>query len=440
MNLITSSSKGRKWFSLPLLIPLVLIIVIGLITLYSTLILPTGGLGDTSILIKQIAFIGVGIILFLILSYIDLSYLKTWQVQLVIYGITIALLIAVLIFGPVIKGVQRWLVIGGVQIQPSEIAKVAVIILTAFIFSQKKKYNEWILFVVSLLLTIPIFFLIYKEPSGSMAFMTLAIWFIIAFLGLNNPLRNTTLFLIIACTVGAFLIPSITGNNSWYLLLIPAVVIAIFGFYAKNNWKAFIAIAMVLGLLVGFLSSFTWSRVLKPYQKNRIVAFINPEETTDDIGFNVNQSKIAIGSGQIIGKGFGNGTQSKRSFLPEFRTDFIFASFAEEFGLVGAVFLISLYAIIIVICFLAAINSSADPMLSLLSVGIGIKILFEVFINVGTNTGGIPATGIPLPLMSAGGTVTIMTMVELGILHNIILKNEQKIRTENADIINVYED
>lgn len=440
MNLITSSSKGRKWFSLPLLIPLVLIIVIGLITLYSTLILPTGGLGDTSILIKQIAFIGVGIILFLILSYIDLSYLKTWQVQLVIYGITIALLIAVLIFGPVIKGVQRWLVIGGVQIQPSEIAKVAVIVLTAFIFSQKKKYNEWILFVVSLLLTIPIFFLIYKEPSGSMAFMTLGIWFIIAFLGLNNPLRNTTLLLIIASTVGAFLIPSITGNNSWYFLLIPAVVIAIFGFYAKNNWKAFIAIAMVLGLLVGFLSSFTWSRVLKPYQKNRIVAFINPEETTDDIGFNVNQSKIAIGSGQIIGKGFGNGTQSKRSFLPEFRTDFIFASFAEEFGLVGAVFLISLYAIIIVICFLAAINSSADPMLSLLSVGIGIKILFEVFINVGTNTGGIPATGIPLPLMSAGGTVTIMTMVELGILHNIILKNEQKIRTENADIINVYED
>ena len=440
MNSILSSVKGRKWFSLPLIIPLILIIIIGLVTLYSTLILPTGGLGDTSILTKQILFIIVGCILFIVISYLDLSYLKFWQVQLIIYLITIVLLIAVLIFGPTIKNVKRWLVIGGVQIQPSEIAKLTVIVLTAFIFSLKKKYNEWVLFLFSFFLMLPIFFLIYKEPSGSMAFLTLAIWFIIAFLGLNNPLRNSILLSIIGLTVGAFLLTSVVGNNIWYLLLIPAAIIAIFGFYTKNNWKTFVIISVLLALFVGGLTSITWNKVLKPYQKDRIIAFVNPEETTDDIGFNVNQSKIAIGSGQIFGKGFGNGTQSKRNFLPEFRTDFIFASYAEEFGLLGGVFLISLYAAIIVICFIAAINSSTDTIQSLLCVGIGIKILLEVFINIGTNTGGIPATGIPLPLMSAGGTITVMTLLELGVVHNIILRNNQKIRTENADIITTYED
>jgi len=439
MNIL-SSSKGRKWIYISLVLPLILIIVIGLVTLYSTLILPTGGLGDTSILTKQILFLVIGIILFVAISYIDLSYLKFWQVQLIIYLLTIALLIAVLLFGPTIKGVKRWLVIGGVQIQPSEIAKLTVIILTAFIFSLKNKYNKWTLFLLSFFLMLPIFFLIYKEPSGSMAFLTLAIWFIIAFLGLNNPLRNTVLLSIIGCTVGAFLISSVTGNNLWYLLLIPATMIAIFGFYTKNNWKVFVIIASVLALFVGALTTITWHRVLKPYQKDRVVAFINPEETTGDIGFNVNQSKIAIGSGRIFGKGFGNGTQSKRNFLPEFRTDFIFASFAEEFGLVGSVFLISLYAVIIVICFLGAINSSGDVLQSLLCVGIGVKLLLEVFINIGTNTGGIPATGIPLPLMSAGGTITIMTLIQLGIVHNIILKNSQKIQAKNADIIDIYED
>lgn len=440
MNLLSTSSKGRKWITLSLAIPLFLIIVIGLVTLYSTLILPTGGLGDTSILKKQIIFILIGAVLFLIISYIDLSNLKFWQVQLIIYLVTIALLIAVLFLGPTIKGVKRWLVVGGVQIQPSEIAKLTLIILTAFIFSLKEKYNKWSLFLLSFFLMLPIFFLIYKEPSGSMAFLTLAIWFIIAFLGLNNPLRNTVLLSIIGCTVGGFLLSSVTGDNLWYLLLIPAFFIAIFGFYTKSNWKIFIIISVILALFVGILTTITWNKVLKPYQKDRIVAFVNPEETTSDIGFNVNQSKIAIGSGRIFGKGFGNGTQSKRNFLPEFRTDFIFASYAEEFGLIGSVFLISLYAIIIIICFITAINSSTHTMQSLVCVGIGIKILLEVFINIGTNTGSIPATGIPLPLMSAGGTITIMTLIELGIIHNLVLKNAVKIKTENADIIDVYED
>ncbi len=440
MNILKKTSFKGKYISPLLLIPLLLLIVTGLVTLYSTLILPTGGLADTDIFTKQLIFIGVGSLLFILLSYIDLSYLKHWQVLLIIYAVTIILLVLTLLFGPVIKGVKRWLVIGGVQIQPSEIAKFTVIIVTSVIFSMKEKYNEWILFLVSFLLLLPILILIYLQPSGSMMILTLSIWFLLVFMGLNNPIRNAVILTIILSTVGAFLISSITGNNLWFLLLLVAVVVGIFGFYAKSNWKLFIIISFVVALLIGALSSVTWRNLLKDYQKQRIVAFINPEGTSSDNLFNVNQSKIAIGSGRIFGKGFGNGTQSKRNFLPEFRTDFIFASYAEEFGLVGSLFLMLLYGLIIAFCFMTAVNCTRNTMYSLISMGVGIKMLLEIFINIGTNTGSIPATGIPLPLMSAGGTITVMTLVCLGLVHNISLKNSQKLRTKKGDIIDVYED
>ena len=440
MNILKKTSLNGKHISPFLLIPLLLLVIIGLVTLYSTLILPTGGLADTDIFTKQLIFIGVGSLLFLLFSYIDLSYLKHWQVLLIIYTITIILLVLTLLFGPVIKNVKRWLIIGGIQIQPSEIAKFTVIIVTSVIFSMKEKYSEWILFLLSFLFLAPILVLIYIQPSGSMMVLTLSIWFLLVFMGLNNPIRNAVILTILLSTVGAFLISSITGNNLWFLLLIVAVVVGIFGFYAESNWKLFIVISFVIALLVGALSSVTWRNLLKDYQKQRIVAFINPEETSSDNLFNVNQSKIAIGSGRIFGKGFGNGTQSKRNFLPEFRTDFIFASYAEEFGLVGSLFLMLLYGLIIAFCFMTAVNCTGNTMYSLISMGVGIKMLLEIFINIGTNTGSIPATGIPLPLMSAGGTITVMTLVCLGLVHNISLKNSQKLRTKKGDIIDVYED
>ena len=440
MNILKKTSLNGKHISPFLLIPLLLLVIIGLVTLYSTLILPTGGLAETDIFTKQLIFIGVGALLFILLSYIDLSYLKHWQVLLIIYTITIILLVLTLLFGPVIKNVKRWLIIGGIQIQPSEIAKFTVIIVTSVVFSMKEKYSEWILFLLSFVFLAPILVLIYLQPSGSMMVLTLSIWFLLVFMGLNNPIRNAVILTILLSTVGAFLISSITGNNLWFLLLIVAVVVGIFGFYAESNWKLFIVISFVIALLVGALSSVTWRNLLKDYQKQRIVAFINPEGTSSDNLFNVNQSKIAIGSGRIFGKGFGNGTQSKRNFLPEFRTDFIFASYAEEFGLVGSLFLMLLYGLIIAFCFMTAVNCTGNTMYSLISMGVGIKMLLEIFINIGTNTGSIPATGIPLPLMSAGGTITVMTLVCLGLVHNISLKNSQKLRTKKGDIIDVYED
>jgi len=406
-----------------LLIPSILISFIGIVTLLSTTIDSNGQFGDVSIVQRQFIFLLIGFIIYFLISLFDASLFKYTQIIIPIYILTLILLICVYLFGPVINNVQRWLVIGGVQLQPSEIAKVTVILTTACIFSFKGKYNQWILFLISFLAVLPIFLLVYFEPAGSMSLLILLIWFLVAFTGLSDQLRNSIALFIAALVAISIFLVSFSGN--WLYILIGAVgaIIAIFAFYFRDSWRIIVSVSFCVGVLLGLVSMFFYNDILKDYQKKRIEAFLNPTQNTQDISFNVNQARIAIGSGQILGKGFGNGTQSKRDFLPEHQTDFIFASFAEEFGLVGSLFLLTLYGIIIIRILMIAI-SSGDTFSSMILVGIAMKILFEVFINIGTNLGVIPATGIPLPLMSAGGTITIMTLLSLGMVQSIINRKD----------------
>ncbi len=194
----------------------------------------------------------------------------------------------------------------------------------------------------------------------------------------------------------------------------------------------------MLSIVLGITSTVVWDNVLKDYQKERIEVFLDPSKDTGDAGFNVNQAKIAIGSGKIFGKGFGNGTQSKRNFLPEYRTDFIFASYAEEFGLLGSVLLLTLFAIIITTSINRTISlGNHDPYFAMIMIGITVKLLLEVFINIGTNTGVIPATGIPLPLVSAGGSNVLVTLFSLGVIQSIISHSTQVDDTDS--IVESYE-
>jgi len=417
-------------------IPSVLISVIGIVVLLSTTIEGDGSFGDLSIVYKQIGFVLVGLVIYLLTSIIDISLFKYVQIVIPIYIFTILLLISVFIFGPVINNVQRWLVIGGIQIQPSEIAKITVILVTACIFSFKNRYNQWLLFGVSFIAVLPIFFLIYLEPAGSMSLLTLVIWFLVAFTGLSNQFRNTIALIIISLlSISLFLI-SFTNNWIYILLGVGALIISILSYYYRDNWRILVIVSFFVGLLIGSSSVVLYKSVLKEYQKDRIEAFINPTESTQDIGFNVNQARIAIGSGQIWGKGFGNGTQSKRDFLPEHQTDFIFASYAEEFGLVGSLFLLLLFGVIITRILNISVDNSSNHFFSIVLIGITMKLLLEIFVNIGTNVGVIPATGIPLPLVSAGGTITIMTLFSLGVVQSII--NSSNINKSNRNIIDNY--
>lgn len=415
-----SGKKGKlkiDWF---LLIPIVLISVIGIITLLSTTIESDGAFGELSIVNKQISFVVIGLILYLITSLIDISLFKYLQIIIPIYIFTLLLLIAVPLFGPVINNVQRWLVIGGIQVQPSEIAKVTVILITACIFSFKQRYNQWILFGISFLAVIPIIFLIYLEPAGSMSLLTLLIWFLVAFTGLSNQLRNSIALVIVGLITSSLFLISYSDNWMYLVLSLIALIIGIFAYYHKDSWKLLVIISFVVGVILGSSSVVLYKNVLKDYQKDRIEAFLNPTESAKDIGFNVNQARIAIGSGQIWGKGFGNGTQSKRDFLPEHQTDFIFASYAEEFGLIGSLFLLTLFGIVIVKGLIVSVDNAGNLFSSMILIGITMKLLLEIFINIGTNVGVIPATGIPLPLVSAGGTITVMTLFSLGVVQSII--------------------
>ncbi len=432
------SNGNKKKFKIDpfIIIPTVLISVIGIFVLLSTTIGTDGSFQDLSIVYKQISFVVIGIILFLITSVIDISLFRYLQIIIPIYILTILLLISVFIFGPVINNVQRWLVIGGIQIQPSEIAKITVILVTASIFSFKDRYNQWLLFLISFIAVIPIFLLIYFEPAGSMSLLTLLIWFLVAFTGLSNQFRNTVSLIIVGLVSLSFFLISFTNNWIYILLGIAGLIISILSYYYRDNWRILVVVSFVLGSLIGSSSIVLYKSVLKEYQKNRIEAFLNPTESTEDIGFNVNQARIAIGSGQIWGKGFGNGTQSKRDFLPEHQTDFIFASYAEEFGLVGSLFLLFLYGVVIVRILNISVDNEKNSFFSIILIGITLKLVLEIFVNIGTNVGVIPATGIPLPLVSAGGTITVMTLFSLGVVQSII--NSGSFNKSNRNIIDNY--
>ncbi len=427
--------KQRIKIDFTILLCLLFLGVIGIITLLSTTVQPDGSFGSLTIVYRQVLFLIFGMILYFIFSLVDINIFKYWQVTLGIYLLTIVSLILVLLIGPVINNVQRWIVIGGIQIQPSEIAKVTVILTTTYIFTFRERYNQWLLLSLSLLVTLPIVLLVYLQPAGSMSVLILLIWFFVAFTGLSNQLRNTIALLVSLLIMFSLFLISISGNWIYILLLFVSIILGVFGYYFRDNWKPIIIGSIIVGLILGSLSVVLYKKVLRDYQRNRIEAFLNPSETSKDIGFNVDQARIAIGSGQIWGKGFGNGTQSKRDFLPEHQTDFIYASFAEEFGLSGTLFLLSLYGILLVKILIISIDNANNSFFSMILVGISIKLLLEIFINIGTNTGIIPATGIPLPLISAGGTITVMTLFSFGLIQSIINRSEGR---DSSNIIDNF--
>lgn len=373
---------------------------------------------------KQIWFLLIGVIVFLVTSRFDYTYLKFKPLLLLIYLSTIILLILTLIFGEEVKGAQRWLSFAGIQLQPSELAKITVIVVTAYIMTFQNRFNEYLTALISFLFTLPLLILIYLQPHGSMSILLMAIWFVTVFFSLHDQLRNLVMILIFILVVVGIWGTWILGNAIFLSLCGFGLILYIYTVFSKNSWQYLSTIIFVLAIVSGLIFSYSWNSILLPYQKDRIVAFINPESADPSSTFNVEQSKIAIGSGKIFGKGFGNGTQASRDFLPEHQTDFIFASYAEQVGLVGSIALITLYAVILLTIFRFPIITSSNLFATTIIVALGMKILIELFINLGTNLGITPATGIPLPLLSAGGTITLVTFFTLGLIQSIMNSRE----------------
>jgi rod shape determining protein RodA len=337
--------------------------------------------GDGTFFNKQLVWIIISITLFFILSFIDFRFLrKTWiSVTLFIFSCSaLAILFAV---GKVTNGAISWFNFGIISFQPSDAIKLVVIIILAKYFSRRHiEIANVRHIIVSGFYAFVIFAFVLVQPDFGSAIIIFFIW------------------------LGMVLVSGISKKH-------------LFG-------MAFIGV---------ILFSFAWNFGFQDYQKNRIMNFINPLADIHGTGYNANQSAIAVGSGQIIGKGVGYGTQSRLKFLPEYQTDFIFAAFAEEWGFVGVIILMSLFVVIIWRIMRNAVRGDTNFEI-LFGSGIAILIIVHFMINVGMNIQLLPVTGTTLPFLSYGGTHLMTEFAGLGILmgmrryrrvvHKDLVKNE----------------
>lgn len=322
---------------------------------------------NSHLALDQIVYVILGIGAAIGLTLVDYRTLK--GLYLILYFIGIGLLILVLFVGTKTFGATRWINLIVFQLQPSEIFKLIIVIILAKFFSDWQEF-DWkkILFILALV-ALPIVLILQQPDLGTASTIFIALIAIM----LLSPLKKI------------------------YLAIGLAVILA--------------------------LSPVGW-HFLKNYQKNRIRAFINPSVDPQGTGYNVNQAKIAVGSGGIWGQGLGKGSQSQLNFLPVAHTDFIFAGTAEATGFTGSLFLIVLLGFLIIRIFIIA-RLAKDNFGMYLATGIGIIFLFQTLVNIGMNLGIMPITGIPLPFVSYGGSSTLTNLAAIGILQSIYIRHRK---------------
>ena len=355
--------KNFDWILFSVIITICLI---GIMTIYSAT-RPLGEEERAVFYIKQVTWLTLGV--FSLLLIVSFDYFWISRFSLIFYVIGIILLVTVLLLGRTGMGAQRWLSIGSLSFQPSEFFKLAYIIMLSRYLSALKTPLD----TISLLRT---FFFIALLP-----FLLL----------LKQPDLGTALIVL--------------------LIFISLVIM-------RGLQKKVAVLLIIISLIsLPFLGNIFWGG-LKDYQKNRLVAFMDPEIDPSGIGYHLNQSKITVGAGKFFGKGYLRGTQGPFRFLPEKHTDFIFAVFAEEWGFFGSFILLSLYFVLI-FRGLEIAKMAKDGFGRLLALGITCMFLIYFLINVGMTLGLMPVVGIPLPFMSYGGTALLSNLIAAGILINI---------------------
>ena len=346
-----------------LIVASVLLVGIGLVSIYSSSL----GRDDFLNFKKQIVFFGIGVVLMFLVSFFDWrAFRENSYFILALYGLFVLALLGLFFFAPTIRGIKGWYNFGFVSFDPIELTKIILVILLAKFFSMRhvEMYRLRHIFLSGLYVFVPVVLIFFQPDLGS-ALILIALW------------------------VGVLVVSGIKLRH-FLILVLCGVIVAVAG----------------------------WSFLLKDYQKDRIAGFLVPEADPMGISWNQIQSKIAIGSGGIFGQGFGEGSQTQYRFLPEPQTDFIFAAIAEEFGLVGVSVLLLLF-IILIWRVLKITLSAQSNFPRLFASGFAVIIISQVFIHIGMNLGILPVIGIPLPLVTYGGSSLLATFVGLGILQSI---------------------
>jgi rod shape determining protein RodA len=393
----------------PLALATLGLIVMGLLTVYSATSIPGAHQG---LWMKQLVWFGIAFVAAWVVAAIHYRLYDSLAWPL--YAVSLMLLVAVLAVGTSRLGAKRWLEVGPLQFQPSEIAKLATTFVLARFFDHARidlnKVRWWL---PPLLITLVPFALVAKEPDlgTAMSFpaMLVAMYFWAGMqpgrllLGLS-PVFNVVLFFL-------------TGSVAWFVGLF-AVLLA----FARPR-LAFLLAILALNGIVAYEMPHLWGK-LHDYQKRRIETFINPEHDPYGAGYQIIQSKIAIGSGGVVGKGYLKGSQKALAFLPMRHTDFIFSVVGEEFGLLGALTAVLLYGVVVLRGYrLAAV--SRDGFASLMVVGVVTALFFHIMVNILMTVGWAPVTGVPLPFLSYGGTALIVNCVQVGLLQNVALRRRE---------------
>ena len=349
---------------------------------------------------------GVGLLLALAIARWRYEILVQWQ--WIIYGITNVSLVAVMFLGTSALGAQRWITIGGFNIQPSEFAKLGLIITLASLL-QARTASTIPAVVRTLAITAVPWALVFLQPDLGTSLVFGAITLGMLYWANANP---GWLLLLISPVISAVL----------FSVFLPAwfIWVAVLGVLAWRTlpWPRFGALgAIVINLVAGGLGHMLWE-LLKDYQKDRLILFLDPDKDPLGGGYHLIQSRIAIGAGEWWGRGLNQGTQTQLNFIPEQHTDFIFSAIGEELGFVGCFFVLLVFWLLCLRLIIIAQNAK-DNFGSLLAIGVLSMLVFQVVINIGMTIGLAPVTGIPLPWVSYGRSALLTNFIAIGLVESV---------------------
>lgn len=371
-NMMTFSEKLSR-FSVALFTPMCLVLATSIVVLYSA-----GGGAWQPFALSQLIKILLGLVVFFFAAFTNI---KTWiKSAYLIYAIALIMIILVTFVGHTGMGAQRWLNLGFIHIQPSEFIKIALVLALAryFAWMNSVELSQIKNYLVPIAMLLVPFGLIVAQPD------------------LGTALSMGMI------TVGVFYI--VGAQKKWFI------------------------IAAILGLMA---APVVWYGGLHDYQRDRIITFIDPDHDARGAGYQINQAKIAFGSGGITGKGYLNGSQSQQSFLPEKQTDFIFTMLGEELGFIGAFILLAVYTWIILVLFWCA-KTCRNRFGQLICFGFMLNFFIYYFINISMVLGLMPTVGVPLPLMSFGGSSLLSLMFGFGLAQNAHIHKDQQLSARGS--------
>ncbi|MCK5816788.1 MAG: rod shape-determining protein RodA [Candidatus Marinimicrobia bacterium] len=376
----------------------------GLIAIYSATSF-IGAESNMQYFWKQMLGILGGFAMFMMLFSVRKSFLLSYAEVLYIVGTV--LIILPFILSMVTSGTNRWINLGGFQIQPSEYMKFILIIMLAKVFSETRRsplQAGYVLYPLGIL-AIPAI-LVFLQPDLGTTLIYGAIFTAMLF---SSGYKLYYIFLIVAP-----FITMLAAFNSW-VFLVWGITVAIVIFLNKKNILFSVGM-FLMNILVGVMTPFFWNAI-KPYQQQRILTMLNPHLDPMGAGYQVIQSQIAIGSGGLVGKGFMQGTQAHLNFLPEQHTDFIFSVISEEFGFIGITLILFVYCFLVLRWYRMAITAKST-FSAMLIIGGTTALLAHIFINVGMTVGLLPVTGKPLPFISYGGSFLMTSFGLVGLVLN----------------------